>query len=73
MAHTKAETEQFCQKILKHRRIKGCIVVLCEGDPDYIEVHTPQQMRKLETLPAANFWRAAVPRSWRDKRPVFLP
>jgi len=67
------QREEFCRKILHLRRIKGCIVVLCEGDVAYIEVHTPQQMRKLESLPDANFWRAAIPQWWRNKKPVFIP
>ncbi|MCP4349681.1 MAG: ornithine acetyltransferase [Desulfobacterales bacterium] len=67
------ERESFCLKILAHRRIKGCVVVMCEGDIGYLEVHTPQQIRKLENLPDANFWRATVPGWWRNKRPVFIP
>ena len=73
MSMSPEQREDFCRKILLLRRIKGCIVVLCEGDVSYIEVHTPQQMRKLESLPDANFWRATIPQWWRDKRPVFIP
>ncbi|QTA85011.1 hypothetical protein [Desulfonema magnum] len=40
--------EVFCRKLLGHRRIKGCIVILCEGNIDYLNIHTPQQMRTLE-------------------------
>ncbi len=63
----------FCRKLLSHRRIRGCIVILCEGDIGYLDIHTPQQMRKLENFPDANFWRATVPRWWRNKKPVFIP
>ncbi len=73
MSLTPEKRETFCRKILNHRRIKGCIVVLCEGNIRYIEIHTPQQMRKLENLPDANFWRATVPGWWRNKKPVFIP
>lgn len=73
MSMTPEQREAFCKKILNHRRIRGCIVVLCEGTVKYLEIHTPQQMRKLENLPDANFWRATVPGWWRNKKPVFIP
>ena len=67
------ERESLCRKILNHKRIQGCIVVLCEGSIGYIDIHTPQQIREFENLPDANFWRATVPGWWRNKRPVFIP
>ncbi|MEA5472242.1 hypothetical protein [Spirulina sp. 06S082] len=67
------EEEKFCSKILKTRRIKNKIVVLCEGDRAYLNIRTPQQIRQLENIPDANFWTACIPQWWREKRPVFLP
>ena len=64
---------EFCQIILKHRRIKNNLVILCEGTREYLNVHTPQQIKRLDDFPDANFWKQTIPMEWKSKKPVFIP
>ncbi len=67
------QLEQHCQTILKSRRIKNKIVVLCEGDIPKIQGRpSPQSYRKMEQMPDANFYKACVPKEWRRSRPEFF-
>jgi hypothetical protein len=65
--------DQFCAKVLNYRKIKGSLVILCEGNRDYLNIHTPQQISQLEQVEDANFWRKTIPKWWRNKQPVFIP
>jgi hypothetical protein len=65
--------EEFCQKILRYRRIRNRLVILCEG-PRIMTTDrpSPQSFGRMADLPDANFYRACLPRSWRDRQPVFF-
>ncbi|MGK7933854.1 MAG: ornithine acetyltransferase [Microcystaceae cyanobacterium] len=65
--------EKFCKKVLNCRKIKDKLVILCEGNRDYLNIHTPQQISQLEKGEDANFWRNTIPRWWRNQLPVFIP
>lgn len=65
--------DQFCRRILNYRKIKGSLVILCEGNRAYLNIHTPQQISQLEQVEDANFWRKTIPYWWRNKQPVFVP
>ncbi|MBK8258186.1 MAG: hypothetical protein IPK82_36655 [Polyangiaceae bacterium] len=62
--------------ILRSRRIKNRLVILCEGD--LLPVGTggppsPQTYRRLEAMPDANFYKACVPNDWQgDRLPQFF-
>ncbi len=63
--------------ILRSPRIKGKIVVLCEGEyaasPDRDVAPSPQTYRRHERLPDASFYRNCIPRSWHNhKIPCFF-
>ena len=65
---------KFCENLLqKYRAIKNRIVVLCEGDRNYLKVKTPQQYRQLDKYQDAAFWKETIPKWWREKKPVFIP
>jgi hypothetical protein len=67
------QLEEHCKIILKSPRIKNKIVVLCEGPiPDIEGTRSPQAYKKMEEMPDANFYKACVPRWWREKRPQFF-
>lgn len=62
------ELEQHCQQILKDRRIKNKIVILCEGEiKDVDGRRSPQAYKRMEQMPDANFYKKCVPKSWNDK------
>ncbi len=65
------EIDHLCTMIMKRRSNRNKIVVLCEGDPNPIEIHTPQQYSRLENFPDANFYKAAIPSWWRERIPNF--
>ncbi|MEG3966440.1 hypothetical protein QUA00_02130 [Microcoleus sp. T2B6] len=68
------QLQQHCEIILKSRDIKNKIVVLCEGDI-HIGRNSPQSYKKREQMPDANFYKACVPRWWRQTkqyRPEFF-
>lgn len=67
------ELAVHCALILKSRRIKNKIVILCEGDIRKLEGRpSPQTYGKMEQMPDANFYKACVPRNWRNSRPEFF-
>lgn len=61
------ELQEHCEIILKSREIKNKIVVLCEGDI-HIGRKSPQSYKKREQMPDANFYKACVPRWWRQTK-----
>ena len=73
MNDIKAKDKEFCQRILNHRRIRNNLVILCEGERQYLNIHTPQQIGRLDDFPDANFWKQTIPIEWRTKKPVFIP
>lgn len=65
---------KFCENLLRrYRAIKNRIVILCEGDRNYLKVKTPQQYRQLDEYQDAAFWKETVPSWWRERKPVFIP
>jgi hypothetical protein len=67
------ELAAHCTLILKSIRIKNKIVILCEGDIRKVEDRpSPQTYGKMEQMPDANFYKACVPRAWRNSRPEFF-
>lgn len=68
------ELQQHCLQILKQRRIKNKIVVLCEGERDKKTqgIPSPSSYSKMEQLPDANFYNACVPNTWKQYRPQFF-
>ena len=74
MTKDEAADIQFCENLLrKYRAIKNRIVILCEGDRNYLKVKTPQQYRRLDEYQDAAFWKETIPSWWREKKPVFIP
>jgi hypothetical protein len=61
------QLQEHCEIILKSRRIKNKIVVLCEGDI-HIGRKSPQSYKKREQMPDANFYKACVPKWWRQTK-----
>ncbi|MCP2731499.1 hypothetical protein [Limnofasciculus baicalensis] len=73
MSFTQKELKEHCQYILRQRRIKNKIVVLCEGQiPKNDGRPSPQSYGKMETMPDANFYKACVPKWWKQKLPEFF-
>ena len=77
MELNREQFEQHLQAILCSRRIKGKIVVLCEGHDvapqDVGKPRSPQTYRKQEKMPDANFYLACIPRNWRNRKlPCFF-
>jgi len=74
MSFSQIELEEHCNQILKQRRIKNKIVVLCEGKiQDNQGTKSPQAYKRMEQMPDANFYDACVPLWWKDKpRPKFF-
>jgi len=66
------ELQEHCKIILKSREIKNKIVVLCEGDIHMQGIKSPQSYKKREQMADANFYKACVPRWWREKQPQFF-
>jgi hypothetical protein len=62
-----AELEAHCRDILGDRRIKGRVVILCEGGTDQRGRLSPQSYRQNDRLPDANFYQACVPAWWRQQ------
>ncbi|MDY6785844.1 MAG: hypothetical protein SW833_25395 [Cyanobacteriota bacterium] len=75
MSFTEEGLKQHCETILKSRRIKNKIVILCEGERPPIDPNTilsPQLYRKMEEMPDANFYRACLPQWWTQYQPRFF-
>jgi hypothetical protein len=69
---SQAQLNQHCETIMQSRRIKNKIVVLCEGNIHAIQGSaSPQSYRRLENMPDANFYKACIPKWWKQKRPEF--
>ena len=67
------QLKEHCEIILKSPIIKKKIVVLCERPiPDIEGRRSPQAYKKMEEMPDANFYKACVPRWWREKLPQFF-
>lgn len=71
------EIQGLVRGILRNPRIRGKIVVLCEGDPlripDGVGAPSPQMYSRLEHTPDASFYSACVPRYWQGCRlPCFF-
>lgn len=65
------ELQALVSAILRSRRIKNKLVVLCEGNRLPIEAGrapSPQMYRRLDSLPDANFYKNCVPTSWHGNR-----
>jgi len=56
--------------IIKSARIRNRIVVLCEGDVPNSEIRTPSEYGKMEKMPDVNFYKACVPRWWKNYLPL---
>ncbi|HBE21551.1 MAG TPA: hypothetical protein DEG17_00895 [Cyanobacteria bacterium UBA11149] len=73
MSLSQQELKQHCQYILKSRRIKNKIVVLCEGGIKEEGRLSPQSYGKMEQMPDSNFYQACVPKYWnKNYRPQFF-
>ncbi|HEY9802315.1 MAG TPA: hypothetical protein V6D25_18285 [Leptolyngbyaceae cyanobacterium] len=73
MSLNEIELKQHCEHILKLRKIKNKIVVLCEGDIQKVEGRlSPQSYKHMERMPDSNFYDACVPKWWKDYRPQFI-
>ncbi|MEG4121252.1 hypothetical protein QUA43_27755 [Microcoleus sp. N9_B4] len=73
MSLSPEQLKEHCEIILQSPRIKNKIVVLCEGPiPDIEGRRSPQAYKKMEEMPDANFYKACVPRWWREKLPQFF-
>ncbi|MBD2503762.1 hypothetical protein [Anabaena azotica] len=73
MSLNEIELKQHCEHILKSRRIKNKIVVLCEGAIPKIEgTLSPQTYHRMEQMPDANFYNACIPKWWKEYRPQFI-
>jgi hypothetical protein len=69
------QLKQHSEIIIRSRRIKNKIVVLCEGEGGIWDLQgrpSPQLYGKMEQMPDANFYNACVPRWWSQKRPQFF-
>jgi hypothetical protein len=67
------ELEQHCLLILKSRRIRNRIVVLCEGDRVPCgQTQSLQTYARMESWGDAYFYRACIPSNWRECVPQFF-
>ncbi len=68
--------EAHLTAILSSARIRGKLVVLCEGprvaQRDVDRAPSPQTYRRQERLPDSSFYRRCIPHSWRDGLPRFF-
>jgi hypothetical protein len=75
MGFTLEQLTEHCKIIIRSRRIKNKIVVLCEGEGGIWNIEgrpSPQSYRKMEQMPDANFYKACVPEWWSQYRPEFF-
>lgn len=68
------DLRQHCETILKSKRIKNKIVVLCEGNIEsFAGRRSPQLYKQMEKMPDANFYKACIPKWWgRFQEPRFF-
>ncbi len=73
MSLNSEQLKQHCEMIIKSRRIKKKIVVLCEGVISTIEGRrSPQAYKNMEKMPDGNFYNACIPKKWTQQRPQFF-
>lgn len=73
MSFSEKELKQHCETILKQRKIRNKIIVLCEGIiPKEQGRPSPQSYGRMDTLPDSNFYKACIPSDWRNSRPEFF-
>ncbi|MGK7886160.1 MAG: ornithine acetyltransferase [Crocosphaera sp.] len=73
MNDIEANDLNFCNQILKRRKIKNNLVILCEGGKkEDFNINTPQQISRLSEIPDANFWKQTIPIEWGKNRPEFI-
>lgn len=73
MSFSQEALERHCEITMQSRRIKGKIVVLCEGPykaDQYKGRPSPHEYRKHEKWPDANFYKACV--WWDQYKPAFF-
>jgi hypothetical protein len=67
------DIDLHCLNIIKSPRIRGRIVVLCEGDiPKESGRKSPGSYVKNEHTPDSNFYKACLPENWKDNLPIFI-
>lgn len=71
MSLSEDQLQQHCLTIIRSRRIKNKIVVLCEGGDQQLLKQRPSASayRQLEKFPDANFYIASIPKWWQGGRP----
>ena len=73
MSLKETELLEHCQFILANRQIRNKFVILCEGEIKKTAGRlSPQSYRAMEDFPDANFYKACVPRDWRQQIPTFF-
>lgn len=73
MGLNQAELEEHTRTILKSRRIQNKVVILCEGSIQQLKGRrSPSSYRAMETMPDSSFYRACLPREWRQLQPQFF-
>ncbi|MEG4507088.1 hypothetical protein QUA81_27370 [Microcoleus sp. F6_B4] len=73
MSLSPEQLQEHCEIILKSRKIKNKIVVLCEGGtPKMQGIDSPQAYRNMTEMPDATFYKKCVPTWWRQKLPEFF-
>jgi hypothetical protein len=73
MSFSEKELKQHCEIILKQRKVRNKIIVLCEGViPKEQGRPSPQSYGRMDTLPDSNFYKACIPSDWRNSRPEFF-
>jgi hypothetical protein len=73
MSLRETELLEHCQFILANRQIRNKFVILCEGEMKKAAGQlSPQSYRAMEDFTDANFYKACVPRDWRQQIPTFL-
>jgi hypothetical protein len=74
MSFSEQELQRHCETIIKSRRAKGKIVILCEGGDNQVLKGRPSvsSYRQLGKLPDANFYSACVPTWWNQGKPEFF-
>lgn len=73
MSLRETELLEHCQFILANRQIRNKFVILCEGEIKKTASRlSPQSYRAMEDFPDANFYKACVPRDWRQQIPTFF-
>lgn len=73
MSLDREQLREHCETILRSRRIKNNIVVLCEGDvQSFAGRRSPQLYKKMEQRPDASFYKSCIPQWWSGKKPQFF-